>query len=171
MIGDASNCEFDDATNIIGEDPLRIGLTENGGDWSTIGPEAGSPARGLSDCLDGDAAAVTDDQRGFGRPATLCTARAYELYLPFNILATTTVTAAEDTYTSGAISWSWGKTPTRIAPSTITRSESARQSATAWTEATAQTAPPPWSTCPWRTPARPKAAEDSSLLTGAGVIE
>ncbi|MFT7579936.1 MAG: hypothetical protein ACI9MR_001603 [Myxococcota bacterium] len=66
-----------------------------------LGASAGSPARGLSDCLDGDAAAVTDDQCGFGRPATLCTARSYELYLPFNTLATTTVTAAGDTYTSG----------------------------------------------------------------------
>ncbi|MCB9698487.1 MAG: hypothetical protein H6738_17025 [Alphaproteobacteria bacterium] len=76
VLGDTWACATDD-TDVLVADPLLGSLSAD--DMPTLEPQAGSAARELSDCVDTDGAALSDDARGEGRPAVSCTAGAHQV--------------------------------------------------------------------------------------------
>ena len=70
----ATGCTFDGTGNLNDVDVLLDALVDNGDHTSGFATLWGSPANGLSDCTDGDGAAVLEDQTGATRPSTDCTA-------------------------------------------------------------------------------------------------
>ena len=72
-------CPSDGTGDVIAADPLLADPLDNGGGAITAAPEAASPVLDISDCLDTTGAPLATDQRGSQRPASGCTAGAYEV--------------------------------------------------------------------------------------------
>jgi len=85
---ETGGCTISGSGNQTGASVLAGALSDNGGPTLTVPVAYGSDALGASGCVDGSGAALAVDQRGFPRPASGCTAGAYELQVPPVLVST-----------------------------------------------------------------------------------